>query len=436
VLDELPAPDTGIAANLKLGVLDVDAWRRVLGAAEGQAGSAAAWLPRTMNLRAERIQFAGRRLNNVVLAVERIDDPAAGALWRSRVQAEQADGNIELRLPAGGGPAQVRARLLRLSVPAAEGSGVPALLQATPSSVPALDLVIDELDWHGIPLGRVELLAVNQASRARPATQEWRLTRLDVDNADASLRASGVWAPGSAGPAGGARRMVLDLRLAVADSGALAERLGSGRAMQGGKGTLTGQLNWLGSPLAPEIRQLGGQLTLALEDGRLLNVEPGAARLLGVLNLQMLPRRLLFDFSDVTGEGFGFERINGEFQLAGGVLSTDSLLVTGTQATVLMQGRVDALHETQDLRVVVVPVIGTAGAALAVAAINPIAGLGTLLAGALLRQPLTTAATREYRVSGGWAQPKIELVEAKAGAAGPGAATGKSKGAAPSPGGE
>jgi len=74
-----------------------------------------------------------------------------------------------------------------------------------------------------------------------------------------------------------------------------------------------------------------------------------------------------------------------------------------------MQGRIDAVNETQDLRVVVVPVIGTAGAALAVAAVNPIVGLGTLLAGALLRQPIATAATREYRVSGAWADPRVEL---------------------------
>jgi uncharacterized protein (TIGR02099 family) len=413
VLDELPSPDSGVAASLKLPMLDVDAWRRVVDAVDEHPASgaaAAAWLPRTVKLRAERVQLAGRRLNNAVLSIERVDGEAGGTHWRSRVQAEQAEGSIELRLPGDGGPAQVMARLARLSVPAPEvGSGVRALLTAAPSSVPALDVVIDQLDWQGSKLGRVELLAVNQASRARPAALEWRLVRLHVDNADASLRASGLWAPASAGPSVGDRRMVLDFRLAVVDSGALTESLGSGRAMQAGKGELKGQLNWVGSPLAPEVHKLGGQLSLTLEDGRLLNVEPGAARLLGVLNLQMLPRRLLFDFSDLTGKGFGFDRITGDFQLASGVLSTDSLVVAGTQATVLMQGRIDAVNETQDLRVVVVPVIGTAGAALAVAAVNPIVGLGTLLAGALLRQPIATAATREYRVSGAWADPRVEL---------------------------
>ena len=84
------------------------------------------------------------------------------------------------------------------------GNAVQALLRAAPASVPALDVIVDVLGLQGLLLGRAEMLAVNQASRARPAVLGWRLTKLNVDTADASLRASGVWAPGSAGPAVGA----------------------------------------------------------------------------------------------------------------------------------------------------------------------------------------------------------------------------------------
>jgi uncharacterized protein YhdP len=90
-------------------------------------------------------------------------------------------------------------------VPAVDaGNAVQALLRAAPASVPALDVIVDVLGLQGLLLGRAEMLAVNQASRARPAVLGWRLTKLNVDTADASLRASGVWAPGSAGPAVGA----------------------------------------------------------------------------------------------------------------------------------------------------------------------------------------------------------------------------------------
>ena len=108
--------------------------------------------------------------------------------------------------------------------------------------------------------------------------------------------------------------------------------------------------------------------------------------------------------------------------MAHGVAGTGKLEVSGTQAAVQVEGRLDAVHETQDLRVVVVPVIGTAGAALAVAAVDPIAGLGTLLAGTRLRQPLTAAATGVCSVRGALGAPKIERRESDPAKAGNGAA--------------
>jgi uncharacterized protein (TIGR02099 family) len=417
VLDDLPNPDSGVAATLRLGALDLDEWRRIAdGVLPALAGPARpGWWPLRVKLRAERLGLAGRRLTGALLELDRVDDAGGATTWRSRIQADQAEGRIDLRWPAGNAPLEVSARLSRWAALADDaGANLRSVLQAAPASVPALDLVVDDLEWDGVKLGRVEVLAVNQPSRARPAALEWRLARLNVDNADGSVRASGVWAPGSSGPGVAARRMLLDFRVAVADAGALAERLGAGRAMRGGRGELQGRLSWPGSPLVPQTQNLDGEFSLALADGRLLQVEPGAARLLGVLSLQMLPRRLLLDFSDITGEGFGFDKVAGGFQVARGIVSTNSLQVSGPQATVQVQGRVDTLHETQDLDVQVVPVIGSAGAALAVATVNPVAGLGTLLAGALLREPLTAAATREYRVSGAWRQPKIERFGASA----------------------
>ena len=87
----------------------------------------------------------------------------------------------------------------------------------------------------------------------------------------------------------------------------------------------------------------------------------------------------------------------------------------GVQAAVLMEGSADIEHESQDLRVVVVPEINAGTAALAYAVINPAIGLGAFLAQALLKKPLTEANTREFRVSGPWADPKVERVERKFG---------------------
>jgi uncharacterized protein YhdP len=86
----------------------------------------------------------------------------------------------------------------------------------------------------------------------------------------------------------------------------------------------------------------------------------------------------------------------------------------GAAAVVLMEGSADLEHETEDVRVVVVPEINAGTASLAYAIINPAVGLGTFLAQYFLRKPLMAASTREFRVDGAWDDPKVERIERSA----------------------
>ena len=54
-----------------------------------------------------------------------------------------------------------------------------------------------------------------------------------------------------------------------------------------------------------------------------------------------------------------------------------------------------------------VPEINAGTASLAYAAINPVVGLGTFLAQMLLRKQVSEAATREFWVTGPWADPQV-----------------------------
>jgi uncharacterized protein YhdP len=209
--------------------------------------------------------------------------------------------------------------------------------------------------------------------------------------------------------------MALDFKLALDDSGALLERLGAGQALRGGKGEMRGQLSWVGSPLALDLPSLEGKLRLDVDAGQFLQADPGGgARLLGVLSLQSLPRRLSLDFRDLFQEGFAFDRIEGDVAVARGVATTTDLQMHGAQATVLMQGSTDLWHETQDLRVLVVPKFDVTGAALATMAINPAIGLGTLFAQWMLREPLIAAGTSELHITGSWAAPNVRRVDRQA----------------------
>jgi uncharacterized protein YhdP len=204
--------------------------------------------------------------------------------------------------------------------------------------------------------------------------------------------------------------MALDLKLDVSDSGAMLERFGLGRQVRNGHGRIQGQLAWTGSALVPDWPTLGGTGQVSIDNGQFLKAEPGAARLLGVLSLQALPRRLTLDFRDVFQQGFGFDNFGGDVVLEQGVARTNNLRIRGVQAAVLIEGQADLKRETQDLHMVVVPEINAGTASLAYAAINPAIGLGTFLAQLFLRKPLMQAGTREFRVVGSWSDPQVDPI--------------------------
>lgn len=432
--DSLPPLQPGVVAQANAGTLDVDAWRQALdrlmapaapsgsaGAAGAGAGlhaglddSAAAYLPQLVHLRAQSLRVAGKPLTRVAATLQRLPAPDAG--WRSSVTADQLNGDIELRQGGALAGPRVRARLSRLSLPASEtGGGATAqkLLDQPPAQLPSMDLVIDELELGGKRLGRLELEAVQRGPEQREAAREWRVNRLSLSSPDATLNATGQWSP--AGTLQPRRRMALNFRLDINDSGGLLQRLGTPGAIKGGKGSLEGRVSWLGAPYAIDYPSLDGQLHLALHEGQFLKAGAGAGRLLGVLSLQSLPRRLLLDFRDVFQQGFAFDQVGGDVAIRDGVARSDNLRMRGVQALVAMEGQADLERETHNLRVVVVPEVNAGAASLAYAAINPAVGLGTFVAQLVLRKPLMAAGTREFLVSGTWDDPKVERVERKLG---------------------
>ena len=398
--ERLALPPQGLHAQVRVGELDLDAWQALLRSSGTDAlASAGEAVPQAVSLRADAVLTGGRRFHRVVVGASR-----EGAVWRANVDANELNGYVEFRPAGPAGAGSLYARLARLTLSPAAPSEADALLQQ-PSSVPALDVAVDDLQWGGRSLGRVEIEAVNRGGPTRVG--EWRLNALRATLPEARLSASGNWAPLGGGE-GGARRTALQFRLDVDDSGALLRRFGKDGLVRGGKGRLEGRVGWIGTPFDLDLGTLAGTLRLDVERGQFLKADPGAGRLLGVLSLQALPRRLVLDFRDVFSEGFAFDFVRGDARIDQGVIHTNHLQMKGVNAAVLMEGSADLARETQDLKVVVVPELNAGTASLIATAINPAVGLGSFLAQFLLRQPLQSAATQEFRVSGGWADPQVE----------------------------
>ncbi|MFZ3139907.1 YhdP family protein, partial [Polaromonas sp.] len=246
---------------------------------------------------------------------------------------------------------------------------------------------------------------------------------LNVIVPEATLTATGNWVAVNAQQpvaAGGSRlqperrRSVMNFRLDIADSGELLKRFGMNGVIRRGKGTLEGQIDWMGSPLSLDYPSLSGEFHVNVASGQFMKADPGIAKLLGVLSLQSLPRRLTLDFRDVFSEGFAFDFVRGDVTIRQGVAHTNNLQMSGVNAAVLMEGRASIADETQNLKVVVVPEINAGTASLIATAINPVVGLGSFLAQMFLRRPLMEAATQEFQIDGSWYDPKITKIDRKA----------------------
>ncbi len=420
-IEGLALPQAGTTATVTLKQLDVAAWEAVLDRLQGtgprpapgapaaplvfDASGGEGYIPDSVALRVGDLDTGSRHLRNVTAGLSQ-----QAGLWRANVEADELAGYVEYR-PArrGAGAGGVYARLARLSLPKTDADRVETLLDEQPASIPALDIVVEDFELRGKRLGRLEIEAVNRAAAARDGPREWQLAKLNLVTPEARLSATGSWGASGSGPAA-PRRATMNFNLALADSGAYLERLGMGRVVRGGKGTLSGDLAWVGSPLSPDLARMTGQVRLAIDAGQFLKASAGAARLLGVFTLQSLPRRLMFDFRDLFEEGFAFDNVVGDIRIGGGLASTNNLRMRGAAAAVLMEGSADLVKETEDLRVVVVPEINAGTASLAYAVINPAVGLGTFLAQYFLRKPLMAASTREFHITGPWDDPKVERV--------------------------
>ena len=423
-----PVPGEGVVANVNVGELDVDAWSAVLarlGEAPAAAGNTApdaatqSYLPNRIALRAKELQVGGRSFRQVLLGVAR-----DGAVWRGNVDAAELNGYVEYRPSTASTAGLVYARLAHLVIGQSAAKDVEKLLDQQPASIPALDVVVDDMELRGKKLGRVEVQAVNLGGVARDGVREWRLNRFNISTPEATFTASGNWAlvnaqAAVAAPAGARerRRTALTFKLEVADTGDLLKRFGMPGVIAKGKGLVAGQVSWLGAPLSPDYASMGGGFNVNMESGQFLKADPGIAKLLGVLSLQSLPRRLALDFRDVFSDGFAFDFVRGDVTIEQGMARTSNLQMKGVNAAVLMEGQADIARETQNLKVLVIPEINVASASLLYSAINPLVGLTTFLANVILRKPLSEANTQEFLIDGTWLDPHVTKVERKAEAA-------------------
>jgi uncharacterized protein (TIGR02099 family) len=384
----LDRPGVWVRGSLKR--LDIDEWL-----AFGREGDSDVALPITgADVRLGQVEFLGRRFGELAIAMS----PQPGAL-----QLAFAGGEIEGTATwRGEGKGRLVARLKKLTLPPSDAKPVVATSKPAsgkPKELPALDFIVENFQHGQKQLGRLEVNAV-------PQDRDWRIERLRLSNADSTISADGLWQGWQTQP-----RTQLSVRMEVTDIGKTLTRWGYPPGVRRGTAKIDGQLSWAGSPADFDYPTLAGQLVVEAASGQFVRLEPGLAKLLGILSLQALPRRISLDFRDVFSEGFAFDNISGALKIDRGVASAENFRMQGPSARVAMSGDVDLARETQKLKVRVVPhlsdSVSIAGALIG----GPVAGVAAFLAQKILKDPIEQLIAFEYNVTGSWSDPKVAKVE-------------------------
>jgi uncharacterized protein YhdP len=142
----------------------------------------------------------------------------------------------------------------------------------------------------------------------------------------------------------------------------------------------------------------------------LLEVEPGAGRVLGLLSIAQLPRRLTLDFRDFFSKGFAFNRAGGTVQFADGIARSDDLGIQGPAADIDIRGTTNLRAQTFNQTIEVHPKAGNLLTAVGAIAGGPVGAAIGAAANAVLQKPLGEMTAKTYRVTGPWKEPKVDVI--------------------------
>ncbi len=399
----LKAGRDGIWLSGTLPTLDADGWRTLLSPParkEGDSQQAEQVFPALAgaNVKVGKLTLFGRGFTELGVNASQTQPGA----WQLAFSGPEVNGAATWRSEAGGA---FTGRFKTLIIPPPTRAGpsddlgeAPVVREAGTVRYPAVRVTAEDFRIGARKLGHLDLDAL-------PQGQDWRMRSVSIKNPNAVFSADGIWQGWLKRP-----QTSMNVQLSAKDIGSLLGDLGYPNTVKGGTAELTGSLSWLGESFALNPPTLSGNLAVSAKSGQFLKAEPGAAKLLGILSLQSLPRRITLDFRDVFSSGFAFNEIAGTVAITRGVMKSDNLTMWGPSATVGLTGSADVANETQDLSVKVVPSLGETVAIAGALAAGPAAGAAAYVVQKILRNPIDKAFGFEYKVTGGWADPVVAKV--------------------------
>ncbi|MCK4704903.1 MAG: AsmA-like C-terminal domain-containing protein, partial [Gammaproteobacteria bacterium] len=118
--------------------------------------------------------------------------------------------------------------------------------------------------------------------------------------------------------------------------------------------------------------------------------------------------RLTLDFDDVSGEGFVFDSVEGDYEFRDGFALTENVEVKASSADMKLKGRIGMVDKDYDMLMQVEPNTSAAVFTTGTLAGGPILGAGLVLINKLFG--LEKSVYNEYKITGSWDAPQVKKV--------------------------
>jgi uncharacterized protein YhdP len=261
-----------------------------------------------------------------------------------------------------------------------------------PDFMPLLTVASEKTLWQSVDLGKLSL-----ETERMPNGMAFK--RMELAGSDLKLTLSGDWKVD-----GKKSKTRMQGSLSIADAGQLLTKLGISKDIMETSAIVDFKGAWNGTPYQFSLMDLQGKIDVDLKNGRILSIEPGFGRVLGMLAMAQWLKRLQLDFSDVYDEGLTFNSINGHYELVKGKAITHDLVIDAIPAKITITGETDFINRSVDQVVNVAPKSADA---------VPIAGTIVGKVAALIGRSLTGKDQdgfffgSQYLVKGGWGNAQI-----------------------------
>lgn len=383
------ATTAGLNIEGSLPELSLGAWQSVFAKDLSPNPSA---FTKYFNLKIQKLEIAGQLFNQVKLHAKLQPEQI-----EVRVNGEALRGKLQI---INSSPKKISFNFKKLQLKLPEKfAEKPIEKLSDPRPLPMLEGTIENLGINQRTLGSLKIAL-------RPTPAGWELENLQLNHPHFQWTANGLWQIADA-----PQYTHLQAQVRSDDLGELLESLGyTPSPLRGGETALKLEAYWEDAPQAFSLKKLQGKLQLAIEEGQIVDFEPGFGRVLGLFDVQTLPRRLALDFSDVFSQGFGFSKIIGDFNFKKGFAETQNLQLIAPAAKIAIQGHTDLIAHQYDQWVTVTPhvsnTIPVAGALVGGLGV----GAAVLVVQKLLQSEIEQAINYQYQLTGAWEKPVITSV--------------------------